>query len=110
MKLSRTSVGLAVRAAREAARLTLQDLSEATGLTVASLSRSENGQRDMAYAEVMAIADALKIDPEAFRTLAETFERSGAAEHLQQSRSKLEQDLNELQRLAVEAALEALHA
>lgn len=106
MKLSRTSVGLAVRAAREAAGLTLNDLSGITGITVSSLSRSETGQRDLAYTEVLAIAAAVKIDGETLRTLAETFERAGV-EKTQRKRDELARDLNELQRIAIEATIEA---
>lgn len=106
MKLSRASVGLAVRAARDAAQLTLNDLANMTGITLASLSRSENGLRDIEFAEAVAIANAAKIDVETLRTLAETFERAGAAKTAKK-RSALEEDLNELQRLAVEAAIEA---
>jgi hypothetical protein len=37
MQLSRTSVGLAVRTAREAARLTLNELAAQAGMTTSSL-------------------------------------------------------------------------
>ena len=106
MKLSRASVGLAVRAAREAARLTLNDLAPMAGMTITSLSRSENGLRDIEFAEVVAIANAAKIDIETLRTLAETFERAGAAKKVQR-KSALAKDLNDLQRLAIEATIEA---
>ena len=105
MKLSRASLGLAVRAAREAAGYTLVDLAGATNLSVASLSRTENGLRDVEFAEVVAIAEAVKIDVEMLRSLAEAFERAGATTK-SKSRSKLTEDLNELQRLAIEAAVE----
>jgi transcriptional regulator with XRE-family HTH domain len=106
MKLKRTSVGLAVRAAREAAGLTLKDLAGMTGLTLSSLSRSETGDRDIAFTEVLAIAEALKVDADTLRTLAETFERAGATEKRKQLEG-LAQDLNDLQRVAIEAAIEA---
>lgn len=106
MKLSRASVGLAVRAAREAAQLTLNDLAPLAGMTTTSLSRSENGLRDIEFAEAVAIANAVKIEVETLRTLAETFERAGAAKKAQK-KSDLKDDLNELQRLAIEAAIEA---
>jgi transcriptional regulator with XRE-family HTH domain len=106
MKLRRTSVGLAVKAAREAAGFTLADLAGATSITISSLSRTENGQRDAEFAEIVSITSALRIDVETFRTMAETFERSDAAKTLRKM-SKLEGDLNDLQRLAVAAAIEA---
>lgn len=106
MKLSRVSVGLAIRSAREAAKLTLNDLAPAVGMTVSSLSRSETGQRDLEFAEVVALAAAFKVDLEHLRTLAETFERGGAADK-QRDRERLLADLNDLQRQAIEAAIEA---
>ena len=105
MRLSRVSVGLAVRAAREAAGFTLADLANFTQISVASLSRSENGLRDMGFAEIAAVADAVRIDIEQLRSLAETFERAESGKTAER-RSRLTDDLNELQRLAVEAAIE----
>jgi transcriptional regulator with XRE-family HTH domain len=105
MKLSRTSVGLAVRAAREAAKLTLTDLSGETNISVAALSRSENGLRDIEFAEAVSIAAATHIDVETLRTLAATFEREGAPA-IARKKGRLDRDLNELQRVAIEAAIE----
>ena len=106
MKLSREALGLAVRAAREAADFTLGDLAGVAGMTVPSLSRSENGLRDLEFAEVVAIADAVKIDVEWIRALAETYERAGAPAKLKR-KSELTEQLDELRRLAIEAAVEA---
>lgn len=106
MKLTRTSVGLAVRAAREAAGFTLNDLAGMTGITLSTISRSETGQRDLAFTEFISIAQALKIDAETLRSLAETFERAGVSE-TQRKRDQLSRDLNDLQRLAIETAIEA---
>ena len=106
MKLTRTSLGLAVRAARGAAQLTLSDLAAATELTVSSLSRTEHGERDLGFGEASLIAEALKIDVETLRSLAETFERAGAADKKSAS-ADLARDLNELQRVAIEAVIEA---
>jgi transcriptional regulator with XRE-family HTH domain len=108
MKLSRISVGLAVRSAREAAELTLNDLAKLTGMTVPSLSRSENGLRDLEFAEVVAIANAVKLNLETVRSLAETFEYAGSAETARK-KSELERDLVVLQRSAIEAAIEELN-
>lgn len=106
MKLSRTSVGLAVRAAREAAGLTLNDLAGMVQMTTSSLSRTETGQRDLTFSEVAAIATAVQLGVEDFRTLAETYERDGTSSK-HEAMSQLKRDLNQLQRLAVEAAIEA---
>lgn len=98
-KISRTSVGLALRAAREAAGLTIKDLAGVTALSESSLSRSENGLRDLAYTEVLTIAAALRIDAETFRQLAETFERADVAGK--------RDAISEVQRLAIQTAIEA---
>ena len=99
-------MGLAVQSARNAARFTLNDLASLAGMTTSSLSRSERGERDLGFSEVVAISNAVKIDVETLRSLAETFERDGAAQ-AHGKLSALEKDLNELQRLAFEAAVEA---
>lgn len=106
MQISRIALGMAVRAVRDAAKLTLNDLAVATGMTSSSLSRSETGLRDLTFAEVLAIATAVKIDVDTLRSMAETFERAGA-EKTRLQRDAFARDLNELQRLAIEAAIEA---
>lgn len=105
MKLSRTSVGLAVRAARKAANITADSLSELSGIDRSSLSRTENGKRALEFDEAVTIASLLHIDVEALRTLAETFEREGAADK-RKSLREIENDLNRLQRAAIETAIE----
>lgn len=104
MKLSNTSIGLAVHAARDAAKLTLTDLSSLSGLPTSSLSRVENGLRGLDFSEAVVIADALKVSVGALQSLAETFEREGAVEKAQ-SKKQLMKDLIELQRQAVEIAI-----
>lgn len=106
MKLSRTTLGLAVRAARDAAGLTLNDLAGIAGMTPSSLSRSENGLRDLSFEEAVAIAAAVHVDVQTLRTLAETFELEGVAEK-SSAQAALKQDLYLLQRKAVEVAIEA---
>lgn len=76
--LSRASIGLAVRVAREAADLTLQQMSEATGMSIANVSRSENGLRDLAFSEVVAITHASRMSIDVFLQLVTTYERGGA--------------------------------
>jgi len=106
MKLTRTSLGLAVRAARDQAKLTLSDLSAQTGIPTSTLSKTENGLRALEFNEALAIANVCKIDVEVLRTLAETFEREGAHQK-QSTRNELAADLNNLQRLAIESAISA---
>ena len=101
LKLSRTSVGLAIRAAREAAGLTLKDLAATSGVSFSLLSRTELGERDVAYLEVLTIIETLKIDESQLREYAKTFEREGLPANRQMAR-----DLNKLQRRAIESLIE----
>jgi transcriptional regulator with XRE-family HTH domain len=97
-------MGLAVRAAREAAKLTLSDLATQTGVSLSSLSRTENGLRALEFTEALAIAAACQVDIEGLRTLGETFERQGATQK-QSAKQALVDDLNELQQLAIKTAI-----
>jgi transcriptional regulator with XRE-family HTH domain len=98
MKLSRASVGFAIRAARDAAGLTLRDLAGLTGISHTLLGRTELGERDVGYLELLAIAEAVKLDELTLREYAKTFERDGLPEQRQ-----IVRDANRLQRLAIEA-------
>lgn len=104
--LSRAAVGQAVSAVRQAAGLTLQELAKLTGIGISSLSRTEAGLRDASFAELVAIAGAVHLSVDTLQTLAQGIERQGASE-LARRRDQLEQDLLELQRAAVEAAVKA---
>lgn len=106
MSLSRNAVGLAVRALRDAAARTLEDLAGAAGMTASSLSRTENGLRSVEFAEAVRLAEALGIGVTDFLELAQNIERSGASAKAD-GRRKLQAELDELQRDAVLAAVEA---
>lgn len=83
--------------------MTGADLSRAVGIAPSGLSRIENGGRSLEFSEAASMAEVLGIDVLQFLALAETFERHGAAV----KRSKLQSDLNNIERLAIEAAIEA---
>lgn len=106
MKISQNSVGMAVRAARQAARLSLSDIFEITNISVSALSRIENGVRSLDFLEASAIADVLKVDLEHFRALAVTFEEEGLVNQISNKREALA-DLRAIQRLAILTAIEA---
>ncbi len=91
---------MAVRAAREAVGLTLRDLAAVTSISHALLGRTELGERDLGYAEMLSIALALKTDERTLREFAMTFQRDGVQEARQQMR-----DLNKAQRRAIEALI-----
>ena len=105
-QISRSSMGLAVRAARDAARLTLSDLSAKTGIPVSTLSRTETGQRAIEFVEAIKIAEAVHLVVNELRTLAETIEGEGGTEK-SQTHGQIKKDLKELQRLAIESAVTA---
>ena len=105
VKLSRTSLGLAIRTARKAAGLTADELATRAGIDRSALSRTENGKRALEFDEALAIASVVGVDITAIRTLAETFEREGVAAKRDAQRT-IENDLNQLQRAAIEAAIE----
>jgi transcriptional regulator with XRE-family HTH domain len=98
-------MGLAVRAARDAAKLTQPDLAAMTGIPVSTLSRTETGDRPLAFAEALALAEAFKINIDQLRELAEAYEVSMSAGSA--SSKHRTADFAELQRLAIEAAIAA---
>lgn len=99
---SRIAIGLALRHAREAAGLTLKELATRSGCTFSMLSRTELGERDVAYAELLAVLPHVPpLTENDFRELALTFER----EVLPETR-KVVLRLNDLQRLAITALIE----
>ena len=106
MKVSRISVGMAVRAARQAARLSLGEISEKTGISVSALSRIENGLPSLDFVEAAYLAEALNVDLEHFRALASTFEEEGLSDQAFQKKEALSA-LRSIQRLAILAAVEA---
>lgn len=56
------SLGEAIRSIRQERKLSLADASKITGMSVATLSKIENGKRSLAYDKLVAIADALEVD------------------------------------------------
>ena len=99
--LSRAAIGLAIRGAREAAGLSLRRLAAEAGISPALLSRTELGERDVGYVELLSIAETLKIDEQTLRQFALTFER----ERLPHRQEKIRK-LNALQREAVATLIE----
>lgn len=105
MKISRASVGAAVRTAREAAQMTAADLATLTDISPSAISRTEAGLRDLHFAEATAVAHVLGLSIDAFMDLAATFERD-ASRRSETETAGLEQDLVLLQRLAAQTAVE----
>lgn len=104
MKLSRTSVGLALRTARLTLDLTATELAELTGISASSISRTEAGLRVLEFPEALLVVKALGIDLSTLQDLAETFEREGVHEKSGQI-NDLRQDLIGLQRQALTMAI-----
>jgi len=106
LKISRTSVGLAVRAARQAARLSLLDISKKTGISISALSRIETGLRSLDFIEASMLAHELNVDLEHFKDLAVTYEKNGISEKIGKHR-ELMTDLRRAEQLALLVAIEA---
>ena len=62
--LTPEEIGARVRELREARDMAQKDLASATGMDAAALSRVETGQRGLAIAELVSVAQALEIDPD----------------------------------------------
>ena len=57
-----TTLGSALRSLRNERSWSLADASRATGLSISSLSKIENGQRSLTYDKLVQLADALSVD------------------------------------------------
>ena len=55
-------IGLQLKLARVARRMSIRDLSEITGITSAAISRIENGQTDVKLSSLALIRSALALD------------------------------------------------
>ena len=58
----RTSLGTALRSIRKERDWSLADMATATGLSVSSLSKIENGQRSLTYDKLVQLAESLSVD------------------------------------------------
>lgn len=58
----RTSLGSALRSIRKERDWSLADMATATGLSVSSLSKIENGQRSLTYDKLVQLAESLSVD------------------------------------------------
>jgi transcriptional regulator with XRE-family HTH domain len=95
--IKREALGMAIRALREASGATVHALASKTGIPQTLLSRTELGERDVGYLELLMIAEAINADEITLRNLAMKFAAHGAVEARQQRR-----DLNMAQRRAIE--------
>lgn len=96
MKISRTAIGIAIRTVREAAGMTLKDLAKVSGISFSLLSRTELGDRDVSYVEMLSILQALNVRELTLRRRAEMIEQKGLSQIRQRVR-----DLNRQQREAI---------
>lgn len=104
MPISRLSIGMAMKSAREAAGMTLADISSRCGISISALSRSENGQRDIDFAEAVEFSRAVAIELDQLIDLAETFENAGVLDKLS-AKENLQTELNSLRQLAIRTAI-----
>jgi len=106
LNTSRTSIGLAVRAARQAARISLTELAKRTDINISALSRVETGLRGLEFVEAIALAKELHVSLDHFKDLANTYEKIGVPEKIIKNR-QLMNDLRQVHQLAILTAIEA---
>ncbi len=75
MKLSRDSIGSAIRIAREEAKFTLEQVAAKSGITTSTLSRTEQGERDVSFIEVLTLVEIFGITELTLREYAQRIEK-----------------------------------
>ncbi|AKJ28816.1 helix-turn-helix domain-containing protein [Caldimonas brevitalea] len=106
MKPSRVAVGMAVRALREAAQLSSAGLAAVAGVHPSSLSRTENGLRDLGFAEAVAISAATKVNLGVLGQIAACLDGGPVAEMVRQ-KAEAAALLDELTAAALDHAVAA---
>lgn len=106
MNISRTSIGLAVKAARQAAHLSLSELAQKTEINISSLSRVESGLRALDFSEAIVLAKELRVNLDHFKDLAKTYEENGTVEKIIKNRDLINA-LKKAHQLAILTAIEA---
>jgi transcriptional regulator with XRE-family HTH domain len=108
MELSRISLGMALRTAREAVKVTANDLARQVGMTPSAISRTENGLRALELSEAARIAPVLGTTVEGLLTVAKRLEESGLASEQSEAVKDFNRSLAEAQEAAL-AALKEVH-
>lgn len=101
-------IGLAVKSARIASKMSAKQLAERIGLTASALSKIESGKQSLGFAEGEEICSALGIRTDHLAALAREVERVAA--ETASVREKLRADLEELHKMTIRAAIAAKSA
>lgn len=106
MILSRLSIGMAIKVARERRNMTLQAVADAAVIiNMTTLSRSENGLRDLSFVEVVAIARVTKVDLAWIAKLAETLDRSAELQTMTRKVREASAQLEEVRKDTISKAM-----
>lgn len=102
-----TQIGLAVRSARTAARMSAKELASAAALTTTALSKIETGNQKLDFKTAVNITNALHISLDDLATLAEKVSDVGTETN--NVRNELASRLKSLEKSAIETALFFMH-
>lgn len=102
-----TQIGFAVRAARQAARMTARELASAAALTPTALSKIETGQQNLDFKTAIKIAKALGISLDHLAALAEKV--SNISGESASAKNQFISKLKFLEKSAIETALLVMH-
>jgi len=103
--LSDAQIGLAVKAARQAAGWSGKVLAESSGVSATALSKIEGGKQSLSFAEASAIAHSLGIRTDHLERLA--FDAEGFAEAAVSAKDRLKRDLQLLEQRFILRAVES---
>lgn len=105
MTITRAALGAAVRAARDATGLSIREMATVTNISTTALSRTENGERDVSFVELVAIAKAVRLTVEQMHNLAAACQGQDA-DRRKDGLTKAQDDWLELQKFALLAVAE----
>lgn len=101
--LTDAQIGLAVKAARQAANWTGKDLAEKANLSPSAISKIESGKQSLAFADAVQIASTLGIQVGHLARLA--MDAGSLADESLQARDRLKRELQMLEQRAILGAI-----
>jgi transcriptional regulator with XRE-family HTH domain len=102
-KLTDAQIGVAVRVARQAARLTGRSLAEKIEISPTTLSKIESGKQSLSFGSAVALSNVLGINVSHLARLAE--DAGVIAENASTVREKLKNDLQALEHSLIAASV-----
>jgi transcriptional regulator with XRE-family HTH domain len=109
-KLSPAALGLAIKTLRDQARMSANDLALQAGMTPSSLSRTENGFRQVELAEATLIAEALGAKVDDVVRIAREVQSSGIVKQRERAMAELHRSMAQVKEAAVAVMAELQRA